>query len=436
MMGDMSVPDPEATNPDPTSRDRSSAESLRRRTDAVLRVGTLMLGAGTGSYRVKQAMRRTARVLGIDRIEAEVTLSEITVTSSSGGDFRTAVAEVPSPGVNADRIAEMESLTSSLRPGTTVAQLHRVLDDITARKPHYHWIVSALASAMACASFAFLNNGGWAECAGAALGAGLGQALRVQLGRRHLNQLAVTLLASALACLVYMVFTHGLFLATGYVSPRHEAGFTSAVLFLVPGFPLMTAALDLARFDLTAGISRLTYVLLVVTAASLSAWGIAWAVGLTPEAAPSLGLPAGALLALRLLTSFAGVLGFALLFNTPFRIALGAAVIGMLCNTTRWYLIDGGLPMQIAAVAATTAVGLLAAWAGPRLLSPRITLSVPAVLIMIPGSAAYRALVYFNQGAMIDALANGATAVFNIMGMAVGLAIARMLTDRHWAFVK
>ena len=64
--------------------------------------------------------------------------------------------------------------------------------------------------------------------------------------------------------------------------------------------------------------------------------------------------------------------------------------------------------------------------------SPRIILSVPAVLIMIPGAAAFRALVFLNDGQITLALANGVQAALIVASLATGLVIARVVTDRSW----
>jgi uncharacterized membrane protein YjjB (DUF3815 family) len=77
-------------------------------------------------------------------------------------------------------------------------------------------------------------------------------------------------------------------------------------------------------------------------------------------------------------------------------------------------------------------VGLLAAWIAPRMNVPRITVYVPAVTIMVPGVLAYRSVYALSQGDTLAALSNAVTAALVITALAVGLAIARMLTDREW----
>jgi uncharacterized membrane protein YjjP (DUF1212 family) len=404
---------------------------LAEKSDAVTRMGAMMLTSGTGSYRVKAAMGRTAEALGIDQLDAQVSLNEIVATTRSGKRFRTQVAEVAAPSVNADRISSLLRVSLGARPGTTAAELHQQLDAVEQRRPLYALPVVALGAAAACGAFAFLNNGRWQECLAAALAAGIGKVTQILLNRQRLNHLAVVAISAATAGLVYLVLAQ-IMLMLPFEVRIHQAAFTSAILFLVPGFPLVTAALDLARFDFTSGVSRLLYATLITLAAAVGVWTVAMVYGLTPGEIPALDLPLPVLATLWLVAGFVGVLGFAVTFNTPLPMALSGAVIGALANTGRLVATDVGLNALAATVLATTVVGLLAAWASQRLPAPRIILSVPAVLIMIPGAAAYRALVAGIDRDPLTAITNGSVALGILVAMAIGLVLARMLTDPAW----
>lgn len=400
--------------------------------DAVLRLGAMMLACGTGSVRVKEAMQRVALAIGLERIQTQITLTEIVATTAYAQIFRTQVVSIPSPGVNSAMLAALEDYSHKITAGTTPQSVHGVLDYIE-RDDHRHPpIIHVAAASWACLAFAFLNNGGWQECLAVALAVAGGQWVRHLLSRVRFNPLGVAMIASATACLGYLGFAWILGQLSGGASPLHDAGYTSAILFLVPGFPLMTAALDLARLDILSGLSRLTYALLIVLAAALSAWAIAWAFGLTPVAAPLPDIPYVWLVAGWLVAGFLGVLGFAVMFNSPWRMATVAAVIGGIVNTLRLMAVNSGVATQLAATGATFLVGIMATFAVKRFIYPRITLSVPAVLIMIPGAGAYRAIVYFNEGQTLDALTNAIVVFFVIVGLAVGLAAARILSDREW----
>jgi len=421
--------------PEPSPADEAGLEpvDLIRRSGTVLRIGRLALSAGTGSYRVKSHMARAARALGLDHIAAHVTLTEITATSYRGPIFRTELTEVRSIGINADRLAQLERFSAALPAGADLDAVDAELDRIARRPPLYGALLNALWAGIACAAFAFLNNGGLVECGAVLVAAALGQGVRRAMLHRGINQFGVTMLAAAVASLAYLVLVLALSELAG-VDGGHEAGYVSAVLFLVPGFALVTGALDLAKLDFSAGVARVTYALMILASAALAVWGVSAAAGLAPDPVPPPGLAEPLVLGLRSVASFLGVLGFALMFNSPWAMALGAASIGMVANVGRLLLVDADVVPQAAAAAAALLVGLLAATVAPALRVPRITVSVPAVVIMVPGVTAYRAVYEFNTGATAQALAYAVEAGLVIVALAIGLAVARMLTDREWTF--
>ncbi|GII98434.1 uncharacterized membrane protein YjjP (DUF1212 family) [Sediminihabitans luteus] len=419
----------------PTAPDDHEIELIRR-SGVALRAGRLSLSAGTGSYRVKASMARVARAVGIERHHALVTLTEITATSHLGASFRTEVTEVRSVGINADRLTELERLAQRLEDKgrrSTVEEVAHELDRIQDKPPLYPVAVNALWAALACAGFAFLNNGGWVELLGVFVGAGVGQAVRRTMIHRGWNQFGVTMLAATVACLLYVLVLLGL-QGLGADAANHEAGYTSAVLFLVPGFPLVTGALDLAKLDFSAGVARLTYALMILTSAALAVWAVSEVAGLDPVPAAPLGLDTGLLVVLRVLASFVAAAGFALMFNSTWSVALAAGCIGAVANVLRLALVDADFPVQGAAAVAALVVGLVTALVAPRMNVPRVTTSVPAVVIMVPGAAAYRAIFHLSNGETTQALAYGVEAGLVVASLAIGLAFARMLTDREWGF--
>lgn len=416
------------------TEDALEPQHLIRRSNVILRAGTLMLAAGTGSRRVKETMRTVASSLDIEELKAQVSFTEIVLTISRRGIFRTQVAEVTWPGVNADRIAELQRFARELTPHMTVAGVQERLDAVVARGHLYPTWAGPLAAALACSSFAFLNNGRWLDLVGVAIAAALGQLVRARLARVQLNQLGIVLICSVIASAAFLGVSRLLLPLAGEAATNNQVGFVSAILFLVPGFPLITATLDLARLDLAAGISRLAYAGLVTLAAGLGLWGVASLAGLSTDVAPALELAPILLWVLRAAATFGGVFGFAVIFNSPMRVALGAGAIATVANLLRIALVESSVAPQVAAAAATLALGLIAWALGGAAGLPRIILSVPAVVIMIPGAVAFRALVQFNEGDLSGAVAESVASLLTVIGLAVGLAAARMLTDPQWAF--
>ena len=44
------------------------------------------------------------------------------------------------------------------------------------------------------------------------------------------------------------------------------------MLFIIPGFPFITSGIDLAKLDLRSGLERLSYAVIIVLVATLTAW--------------------------------------------------------------------------------------------------------------------------------------------------------------------
>ena len=432
---------PNASAPFPFDQDDASLtvhrmaahDRLSHQSRVVLRLGQMLLSAGAGSYRVKASMRTCAEAVGIEKHHAQVTFTEIVATAYANGTFRTELAEQRLLGVNADKIDRITNYLASIEgKQVLVEDVDKALDRIERVKPLYGWLANALASGLACAAFSFLNAGGWVECSVVAIAAFFGQFLRRQMLKRHMNHFGVWMLCGAVASAIYILCVY---MAQKYlgVEPTHQAGFISALLFLVPGFPLVTGIIDLVRHDFAGGIQRIVYVAMLVVSAGVAVWTISevfnWSV--TPQYIVE--LPPIIHFALRFFTSFVAAYGFAMLFNSPPKVCTAAALIGAAINTGRIFLaVVVGVPVPAAVGLAALAAGLLAAAVANRTRFSRVTLSVPAVVIMIPGVPLYRSLTYLNNGQTMDALAQLFTVLFTIVAIGIGLAISRMLTDRAW----
>lgn len=409
-------------------------QQMGREADAVLRLGLMMTAAGTGGYRVLRAMKRAARSLGFDRLDAIVSVNTITCTFHRGDMFRTVVANHHEPSVDASRIEALEDLTHHMHRRFTVTELNHRLDVIECTVvKRWSRLLLALAAGVACASFAVLNRYPASEAAVVAVSAACGQFIRVTLGRRHFNQLGTVSAAGAVACLVYWAVTVLIGMIGDTDTTSFAAGYVAAVLFLIPGFPLFSALLDLTRFDITAGISRLTYAVSVIVTATISVGMVSLVTGLNPLPA-SPGPPSPAWWAAAAAASFLGVAGFALLFNCSRRMVLLGASVAMVANMTRLVLVFHHVPQHLAAFIAGVLVGVIAALIHRSARVPRITVTVPASVIMIPGVAMYTSMYALNTGDMDLAISAAASAALVVVCIAAGLALARMLTDPDWAY--
>ena len=326
--------------------------------------------------------------------------------------------------------------------GVTVRQAHERLDMIERRKPLYSPLFAGLASACACASFVFLLGGGPFDMIGAFVGAGLGHWLRRKLFAHHLNQFFVTFVCVAVAALACT----GTLRLIGLYNPvalQHDTAYIGAMLFVIPGFPLITGGLDMAKIDFPSGVQRITYVLCIILMATLAGWMVASIVHLNPEGFEPLGLNPVVNCLLRMVFAFIGVWGFSVMFNSPQRMCLVAATIGLITDTLRLEIVDAGVPAEAGAFIGALLAGLLASawrsavrrgWLAPHLGYPRICLTVPSIVIMVPGLYMYQAMFHLGQFDTLNALDWAFRAFMVIICLPIGLAMARVITDKSWRY--
>lgn len=407
---------------------------LIRRTELVMRAGTLMLGAGTSSLRVGELMRSVARSLGLDTISVRISFTDIGLTTSRGGIYRTQVAEVPTPGVNAERIALLQAMGRELPAPCEPEEVARRLGRITARRVGYPRWLLVLLVALACASVTVLTNGGWQEVAAVLPASGLGFWVHRRLLRARFNLLATIMTSAAVSCGGFVALTRVAGLLGAPESPRMAAGFVCAAIFLIPGFPLVTGGLELGRIDLHAGVPRLVYAGMVLLSMTIGVWLLTAVSGVQPDAVPALTGPLWVVWGARLVASFFAVFGWAMMFNSPWRVALASGLIAMVANTPRLLALDHGVPNHVATFWSCFLIGLLCALVGRWFAMEKIIMTVPTVLVSIPGSSALRTLIYFDRQNVVLALSNGVATVLVVIAMVAGLAGARMLTDPEWAY--
>ena len=410
--------------------------SLTEKASIIGRVGIMFLSCGTGAWRVRSSMNTLAEIMGIT-CTADIGLMSIEYTCFDGENGFTQSLCLTNTGVNTSKLNRLEHFIREFEvDGKNMSgeELHSLLDDIERIHGLYSPIALGFAAALACCGFTFLLGGGPIEMFCAFVGAGLGNFLRCKLTKHHFTLFLCIVSSVSLACLVYA----GL-LKIGEVlfgiSIQHEAGYICAMLFIIPGFPFITSGIDLAKLDMRSGTERLMYALIIILVATMSAWIMALLLQLKPVDFIRISLPVKLWIVFRFLASFCGVFGFSIMFNSPIRLASASALIGAVANTLRLELVDlAGMPPAAAAFIGALTAGLFASMIKNKAGYPRISLTVPSIVIMVPGLYLYRG--YYNLGIMSLSTAASwfAAAILIIAALPLGLIFARILTDRTFRY--
>ena len=410
--------------------------SLTEKASIIGRVGIMLLSCGTGAWRVRSSMNTLAEVMGIT-CTADIGLMSIEYTCFDGEDGYTQALCLTNTGVNTSKLNRLEKFIRNFeKEGKHISgeQLHQLLDEIEKIHGLYSPVALGMAAALACGGFTFLLGGGPIEMLCAFIGAGVGNYVRCKLTKHHFTLFLCIVSSVSLACFTYAGFLKLAEILWG-ISIQHEAGYICAMLFIIPGFPFITSGIDLAKLDMRSGMERFAYAILVILVATMAAWIMALILHLQPVDFPKICLTSEEQVIFRLLASLCGVFGFSIMFNSPPGLAAVAAGIGAVANTLRLEFVDlTGMPPAVAAFIGALTAGILASLIKNRAGYPRISVTVPSIVIMVPGLYLYRG--FYNLGMMSLSVSASwfASAMLIVMALPLGLIFARILTDRSFRY--
>ena len=408
--------------------------TLREKSLLVGRVGLMMLSVGTAAWRVRASMNKISRALGIVCV-ADIGLLSIEYTCMESGETFTNALSLSTTGINTDKLTELEAFSDGFAERAdrySIEQFHTILDKFQSMPANYKAINLALAAALACCGFTFLLGGGLVEMILAFFGAGVGQFVRKKLIDQHITLLANVTAGVAAACTTYVLLMKAAESLLD-VSAVHQAGYICSMLFIIPGFPLITGGLDLAKLDIRSGLERITYAVLIIGMATLTGAMLAYAFRFHPSEFTEQAIDDRLKIAFRLIASFCGVYGFSFLYNSKRKMAFTAGLIGMVANTLRLELIDfTSIPVPMAAFIGALSSGLLASLIRERTVYPRITLTVPSIVIMVPGMFMYKAVYYLGNNDMTSASLWFGKAILIVASLSLGIVFARIFTDKNF----
>ncbi|WP_265482872.1 threonine/serine ThrE exporter family protein [Lactobacillus sp. PV037] len=420
-----------------TSDNQTAAKdaTLSERAVIVGHIGMMFLSYGTGAWRVRTAMNTVARKLNMT-CSADIGLVSLEYTCvDRDGKSYTQALSLPSTGVNTTKLHYMSKFVYEFENDDgnwTIGEIHQRLTKISRMKAQYTPWQVGLAAALACGGFTFLLGGGIVEVICAFLGAGVGNYVRRKMIDRRLTIVANIIVAVTVASCVYV----GAFYLLRLFIPLSKHlldGYIGAMLFVIPGFPFITSGLDMSKLDMRSGLERMAYALMIILIATSVGWGVAMILNVHPQDFLPLNLGAVTLTILRLIASFCGVFGFSIMFNSKIQMATAAGLIGAIANTLRLSLVQWiNMPAAAAAFIGAFIAGMLASFIHQKIGYPRIAITVPSIVIMVPGLYMYRAMFNFGFISINIGARWAMQAIMIIFCLPLGLIVARILTDKHW----
>ena len=348
----------------------------------VLALGRALHRYGTPAHRLEDALGVCCHRLGL---EAEVFSTPTTIIMSFGPptELRTRMMRVEGGELDMGKLAQVDALADEV----AAFKIHptdgvKRLEAIVAGRPQFGRALSTLAHGLTCGSLAVFFGGSLADVAfagliGIALGV-LAQVLARSTDQARVFELIGATIAAAAA---------GLLSSVTAISPSLVT--VAALIVLLPGLSLTVAMTELATRSLIAGTARLMSAVIVLLELVIGvALGERLAAALvTVHQAPADPLPEWTRWAALVVASF-GVSIFVQARLRAFGWILAACVTGYV--GTRFGSI--WLGPQMGALGGALALGVLGNGYARWLARPAQVVTVPAVLLLVPGSMGFRGM--------------------------------------------
>ena len=338
---------------------------------------------GTPAHRLEEALANVCGSLGLEA-ETFTTPTAIIISFGKHHDLRTRLMRVEGGELDMGKLAQIDALGDQvIERAITPTEARARLDAIIAAPKQFGRALSTLVHGVMCAGLAVFFGGTMQDVLLAgAIGLTLG--LLAQLIARSTDQTRVFELLGA----AFASFAAGVMSAW---SPRISPSLVTlaALVILLPGMSLTVAMTELATRNLIAGTARLMSAVIV-----LLELGVGVALG--EKAATALvhvrtGVPVPLPEYANWIALVASSIGVAVLVQAQLRAfgwILGACVVGYVGSRygTAW------LGPQMGVLVGAFALGVLSNLYARQLHRPAQVVSVPAVLLLVPGSMGLRGM--------------------------------------------
>lgn len=401
--------------------------------DLALRIGAVLLDAGTGAVDTRHQVEFVANIYGLEDVDVDVTFNTILICARRGSTLPpiTASRTVYYRSLDFTRLAQMDRLVRKIRRlSITPATAHGIVDDITeAPHPYPRWVATLAWGLMALGVGIFLG-GTWVVW----LTAFATSVVIIEVNRRlnrigtppFFQQMAGGFLAVLPAALLNPVLEGS---GLGF---RPTQIIAAGIIVLLSGLTLVGAVQDAITGAPITGTARFTEVVVMTGGIMI---GVALSirfVGLFDVHLPALTAvpPFGAAdVPARVVGGAIAAFAFALASYAERRALPAAFVAGAIGSGVTAALMLTNLGPVFGYAAAATIVGLVGGIAARRSLTPPLVIAVAGITPLLPGQAIYRGMYGLMTGtggtsAMVTAFIIG---VGLAAGVTLGEFIARIL---------
>lgn len=432
-----------------------SKKTLRRKLDLLLRTGQILMESSADTSRVKRNMERTAAYLGLpkENLHMNVDYYMLQVNISDVYHSFSKMQRCDKHVINMLAIQEVSRLSwRTIQKDYSLDKYEEELEKIANGKHYYKDWMIAIGAGLACGGFCIQFGCDWTAFFYASIAAILGNRLRMFLNHSGSNLYANFAIAAFVSTILAWLSS---FLSTPTVqaalpeflrpilfteTPWHPL--LACALYIVPGVPLINAVNDLLDNHINTGLVRAMNTFLIVIAMS---FGIMLAIkcGSFDGFAKDLSTIPHHSFYVYAVAAAISAMGFATIYNIPYRLMPWIAVGGIICVCTRNFVfLDPstgnaglGLGIVVGSLCGSALISIINIKAVHILHTPHQCITIPAVIPIIPGVLMYRALYGFMGmqgvvGEVTHAMSFAINGSLVLVCIALGVAIPNIFAKK------
>ena len=433
-----------------------SKRVLRKKLDLLLRTGQILMESSADTSRVKRNMERTAAYLGLPKENLHMHVDYYMLQVNVSDEFHSfsKMQRCDKHVINMLAIQEVSKLSwRAIQEDYSLDRYEEELEKIAHGKHYYtDWMI-AIGAGFACGGFCIQFGCDWTAFFYASIAAILGNRLRMFLNHAGSNIYANFAVAAFVSTILAWLSSY---LSTPSVqamlpeflrpilftkTPWHPL--LACALYIVPGVPLINAVNDLLDNHINTGLVRAMNTMLIVIA---MAFGIALTIkcGGIDNFVKDLSMTPHHSFFEYALAAAISAMGFATIYNIPYRLMPWIAIGGIICVCSRNFInlcpatgnIGLGMGLVVGSLCGSALISIINIKAVHILHTPHQCITIPAVIPIVPGVLMYRALYGFMEmqgvvGEVTFAMFNAINGSLVLVCIALGVAIPNIFA-RKW----
>jgi len=374
---------------------------------------------GTAADRIEEAVWACAHEMGImTHVFSTPTSVFISIEREHDSQYETYLTRINPGEVNLDKLRAIDDIFNAVVEGglTPLSGIIRIKEVVRQKDSVPVWLhVLSFGGVSSMAAIFF--GGGYREMLGAGLSGAICGLLLLFVGKRREYARLYDFLSGFLAAIVAAIVSM-------YVGPLNPTvSILGGVIVLIPGLTITISLTELATRNVVSGSARLIGAIMILVLLSFGA-AVGGQFAQSVMDAPAPVTPVGFSESVKVVSAFAVAFFFVVIFRaraTDWWVMLAAVLSSYYGSRygVAWFGLEFGVCF------AAACVGSLGNLFGRFFNRPSLTVVMPGLLMLVPGSIGFRSV----QSLMSDETLTGIDAAFRVLIVGVALVVGLLLSN-------